>query len=376
MKTIIVFYPYNNIAIDQLSVIQSLRKKFKVILLIIDIRGNLQEVANKLGIENLSIFEKKSILFRIINKRIFFISKLLYYISLLYKFPIIVISKKADFVFAHLEIAGLISSFYENILNYKSFYFRHNTDAHLIDGNYKSKLINKLVNFLAKKIICVSSAVKYHLIHQEKVDSKKLYQINYGYDFKLYHDFKSYSKNKKNKLNRNSINLITIGRLVDLKRQILIFKLMLKLNKSKNKFNLFCLGLGANQKKLRQFIKINKLKNIFMLGYKKNILDYLKDSNILIHFSESESFGHVVLEAALVKKTVIVCKNVGIFNSLINHDVDGFLVSKKNPINDTYKILNSLNKKKIKQLGFKLHKSMIKKYHISNYEKKYLNLLK
>lgn len=376
MKTIIVFYPYNNIAVDQLSVIQSLKKKFKVILLIIDIKGNLHEVANKLGIENLSIFEKKSKLFGIINKKIFFISKFLYYTYLLFKFPIIVKNKKANFVFAHLEIAGLISSFYENILNYKSFYFRHNTDAHIIDGNYKSKLINTLVNSLAKKIVCVSSAVKYQLIHKEKVDSKKLYQINYGYDFKLLHNFKSYRKNKIKKLNRNCINLITIGRLVDLKRQILIFKLMLKLSSSNNKYNLLCLGSGANQKKLKQFIKINKLKNVFMLGYKKNILDYIKNSNILIHFSQSESFGHVVLEAALAKKTVIVCKNVGIFNSLINDGINGFLVSKKNPIPDAYKILNSLNKKKIKQLGFNLHKSMIKKYHISNYEKKYFNLLK
>ena len=106
-----------------------------------------------------------------------------------------------------------------------------------------------------------------------------------------------------------------------------------------------------------------------MIGYKKNVFDYIKKSNILIHFSESESFGHVILEAALAKKTVIVCKNVGVFNNLIHHGINGYLVSKKYPINDTFKILNSLNKKKIKQLGLKLHKSMIRKYNVNNYEK-------
>ncbi len=375
MKTIVVFYPYNNLAIDQLSILEFLNKKFNVILLTIDTRGDLHRAANKIKIENLSIFENKGKLYKLINKKIFLVSKFLFYFYLLYKFPIIIKKRKVNFVFAHLEIAGLISSIYENILNFKSFYFRHSADANFVEGNFKSKILHKVINFLSKNIICVSSAVKDQMIRKEKVNPKKIIQINYSYNFKLFNQFKS-STEKKTIFNKKKINLITIGRLVDLKRHILIFKLMLKLNKSKKKYNLFCLGTGVNQSKLKKFIKVNNVKNIFMIGYKKNVFDYIKKSNILIHFSESESFGHVILEAALAKKTVIVCKNVGVFNNLIHHGINGYLVSKKYPINDTFKILNSLNKKKIKQLGLKLHKSMIRKYNVNNYEKKYLELLK
>jgi hypothetical protein len=198
LKTLIVFYPYNNLAIDQLSVIEVLKKKFKVILLTIEIKGDLHKAANNLNIINYSLFEKKSFIYYIIKKRIFLVSKILFYFNIFYKFQKLVIKEKANYVFAHLEIAGLISSICEKIINFKSFYFRHNTDAHLLDGNFKSKLINTTVNFLSKKIICVSAAVKKYLIHNEKIDSKKIYQINYGYNFNLYYKFKSYKKKKNN----------------------------------------------------------------------------------------------------------------------------------------------------------------------------------
>ena len=154
MKTIVVFYPYNNLAIDQLSILEFLNKKFNVILLTIDTRGDLHRAANKIKIENLSIFENKIKLYKLINKKIFLVSKFLFYFYLLYKFPIIIKKRKVNFVFAHLEIAGLISSIYENILNFKSFYFRHSADANFVEGNFKSKILHKVINFLSKNIIC------------------------------------------------------------------------------------------------------------------------------------------------------------------------------------------------------------------------------
>lgn len=375
MKTLIIFYPYNNLAVDQLSVIEILKKKYKIILLTIEERGSLHKAASDLNVTSLSIFNKNNYFYNIIKKKKILISKIIYYIYLFYKFPKIILKHRAKYVFAHLEVAGLVSSFYEKFLNFKSFYFRHSADANLIEGNYRSKIINKLVNFISNDIICVSSAVKNHLIKIERVNPKKITQIDYGYNFNLHYKYKSYKKKYKFS-NSKTINLITIGRLVDLKRHILIFKLMNKLKNSNKNYNLVCLGSGSKEKELKNFIKINRLKNIEMFGFKKNILDYLMQSDILIHFSKSESFGHVVLEAALLKKTVLVCKNVGIFNSLINDKFNGFLVSKNNPINESLKILNTLTKKKAKQLGLKLHKSIIKKYHINNFERKYLELLK
>ena len=215
MKTIVVFYPYNNLAIDQLSILEFLNKKFNVILLTIDTRGDLHRAANKIKIENLSIFENKGKLYKLINKKIFLVSKFLFYFYLLYKFPIIIKKRKVNFVFAHLEIAGLISSIYENILNFKSFYFRHSADANFVEGNFKSKILHKVINFLSKNIIC-GSAVKDQMIRR-KSKSKKSYKLiiviilNYLINLKFY---------KKRKRFLTKINLITIGRLVDLKRHI------------------------------------------------------------------------------------------------------------------------------------------------------------
>ena len=89
-------------------------------------------------------------------------------------------------MFSHLEIPGLISGIYSFFFKFNNYYFRHNIESHLIDGNAKSKIVNNIVNKISKKIICVSERVKKHLINNEKVNKEKLICINYGYNFDFY----------------------------------------------------------------------------------------------------------------------------------------------------------------------------------------------
>jgi hypothetical protein len=71
MKTLIIFYPYNNLAVDQLSVIEILKKKYKIILLTIEERGSLHKAASDLNIINLSIFDKNNYFYNVIKKKKF-----------------------------------------------------------------------------------------------------------------------------------------------------------------------------------------------------------------------------------------------------------------------------------------------------------------
>ena len=145
-----------------------------------------------------------------------------------------------DIVFSHLEIPGLISATNSYFYKYKNYYFRHNMDAMSLDSNLKGKIANRLVNYLSENIICVSDPVKNYLITIENVNTKKIKVIEYGYDFNKYFDYQYNNKVSEIRKKYNSeILLISVGRLVPLKRHLLQLKLLHKLNDIfKNKFKL------------------------------------------------------------------------------------------------------------------------------------------
>ena len=121
---------------------------------------------------------------------------------------------------------------------------------------------------------------------------------------------------KINKLMRQKIDLhsdiskenslISIGRLTNQKNQIFLIKNFANLiNKYKN-LNLFILGDGENKSVLQKEINRNNLNSkVFLLGYKKNIFPFLKNSKAFILTSLWEDPGFVLLEAAFANKIII-----------------------------------------------------------------------
>ena len=379
-KKILLFYPYNQKAIDQQSVMGLLIKnQFKIFLLTIQPKGEIHNLSSKLGVKCFSIFnDEKNFLYKIINMRIIIISKILWYFYIFIYFGYFIKKNKIEIVFSHLEIPGLISGIYSFFFKFNNYYFRHNTDAHLIDGNIKSKIINKIVNNISKKIICVSERVEKHLIDNEKIKKDKLICINYGYNFEYYLAGLSANTAKQIRSKYNSENLIIcVGRFVQSKRHNLLINLIDILNKKyQSKYMLMCLGDGPLKKDLEILIKNLGLQEyVKLIGFKNNVIEHIIASDILVHFSESESFGHVVLEAGLSKKTVIVCDGVGVFNDFIKQDFNGFLVSKENAVDEAYNLLLNSSKEKINKMGINLYDTVTKEYHIDNVEKKYLELI-
>lgn len=114
------------------------------------------------------------------------------------------------------------------------------------------------------------------------------------------------SKKKINQIYDNkSLKLITLGRLVDQKNQIIILK-ALNLIKAKIKFQLIILGKGNLKKSLVNYIKKNKLqKNIKIFNFKNNPYPYIKQSDIFLLSSKFEGLPNVLLEAQTLKKYII-----------------------------------------------------------------------
>lgn len=370
-KNILIFYPYNKIAVDQISVIELLSKKHNIFFLSIDNYGPLHKIIHNMNIINYSIqdsYEKNGFFIKI---------KLFYYLHMFVLFSKIISRHNIDIVFSHLEIPGLISSISSYFYRFKNYYFRHNMDAMSLDSNIKGRFANRIVNFLSKNIICVSDPVKNYLITNEKVNSKKINVIEYGYDFDKYFDYQFHNKVSDIRKKYNSeILLISVGRLVPLKRHLVLLQLMYKLNNSfKNKFKLIILGEGPEQKKMVNYCKKYNLENVFLLGFKENIIDYIKASDLLIHFSHSESFGHVVLEAGLSSVPALACKNTGVFEKFIYHKINGYLINKNDPLDESFELLSNINSKELQKMGKKLHKTVLENFNIKNVINKYFDLI-
>ena len=125
-----------------------------------------------------------------------------------------------------------------------------------------------------------------------------------------------------------------------------------------NKIKLCLVGDGPYQVEYEDYCKKNSLEsNILFLGRRNDIPDIMNSIDILLHLSNSETFGMVIVEAMAMGK-VIVASNLGGIPEIIENNKNGFLVDK----DDFYK--NAELIKKIIE-----DKELLKKVRENNLEK-------
>ena len=94
---------------------------------------------------------------------------------------------------------------------------------------------------------------------------------------------------------KNKIYLISVGRLIKLKRNKDLLEALQFLPKN---IEAIFLGEGEEKKYLLNLSKkLNIEKRVHFLGVVKNPYKYIKNSNILVHTSETEGFPNVLVEA-------------------------------------------------------------------------------
>ncbi|MDY2584240.1 glycosyltransferase [Helicobacter sp.] len=97
---------------------------------------------------------------------------------------------------------------------------------------------------------------------------------------------------------------VAVGRLHAQKNYKTLLKAFLELKDSKIK--LMILGEGEQRGELEGFIRSHKMENVLLLGYQSNIYPFLKRADICVHSSFYEGFPNGVLEAACLKKPLIL----------------------------------------------------------------------
>ena len=239
-------------------------------------------------------------------------------------------------------------------------------------------LVSNLIKKKTKFILRISGLPKYNLFRKFlwKNLGQKIYKVTCPTNgtindlrlLKIFNDDKiillrdpiintkelSKMKNDKNYLNFDDkdFSIVAIGRLTKQKN----FKLLIQcfdqvLNLKKNS-KLFIIGDGEQKVFLQKLIEKKKLsQKIFLLGFQKNVFNYLKNANLFILSSLWEDPGWVLMEAAMCNTLILSsnCRN-GPKEFLENNR--GGVLFENNSIKDflsKFEQIIELNQKQIKE---------------------------
>ena len=179
---------------------------------------------------------------------------------------------------------------------------------------------------------------------------------------------------KELQLKEKDFVITIIGELNKNKNQILAIETLKDLIPEYPNFKLLIVGRGSLEEKYKQIIKKYKLEeNIKILGYREDIPQLLKITNLLLSLSYREGLPVNVMEA-MISKTPVVVTNCRGSRDLITNNKNGYIISQNNILELKEAIL------KIYCNPLVITKDSSEQYKLENvlklYEKVYLQIVK
>jgi len=224
--------------------------------------------------------------------------KLKYIVCLSILFKTLFFNKEKTLVFAFQ--ANIYSIIISKIFNTKVI-TRSNTSPSGWSKNIFMLYLYKIFLSSANDIMVNSKYFQMEFLKVFKIKTKCIYN---PFDKNLIRN-KISKIEKKNFFKKDTLNLISVGRLTDQKDHLTLLK-SLKFINPKLKLKLMIVGKGDNFVNLKKFIYEKNLQKIVCLtGYLKNPYPAIKNSQIVILTSKFEGLPNILLEAQYLKKYII-----------------------------------------------------------------------
>jgi len=224
------------------------------------------------------------------------------------------------------------------------------------------KIIWKLVDKKLHSILCPTKATLDLLKEQNIFNAKKIFLLEDPvFRIREVNDLK---KDKiKEDLDFNFKYILSIGRLTHQKNFNLLIEGFKEIKKIYNEYKLIILGEGEKRQELEKLVKeLNLEKDVFFLGFKNNIFNYLQISDCLISTALWEDPGFTLIESGILNKIVISsnCPNgpIELFN-----DNNGYLFNN----NDKTSLVNAFIKYKDTTFQENLKKKIVTKKKFKKY---------
>ena len=147
--------------------------------------------------------------------------------------------------------------------------------------------LNKFENIYAD-LDYIKKEVIYNYIDKETVLKKAQEKMDFEYD-------------------NNTINIVTVARLVPQKAIDRVIKVHGKLIKEGIMHHFYVIGDGPERKMLENMVKQYNLADTFhLLGQKENPYPYIKNADYFCLLSKFEGYGMVLEEAKILNKSIII----------------------------------------------------------------------
>ncbi|WP_349763459.1 glycosyltransferase family 4 protein [Fusobacterium sp. SYSU M8D902] len=280
----------------------------------------------------------------------------------------ILLENKYKFLHCHSPIGGVVGRLAGYKTQTKVIYTAHG--FHFFKG---APLINWLLYYPIEKYLSKYTDV---LITINKEDYKRAktfhakkveYIPGVGIDVEKIRSIKvdKEAKRKELGLTKENIVLLSVGELNKNKNHSIVIKALAKIN-NPNIYYLIC-GQGKLKEELIKLAKDLKIeKNVKLLGFRKDVYEIYKISDIFIFPSKREGLSVALMEA-ICCDLPIICSNIRGNNDLVENGKNGFLVKviEKNEYIEKIKLSKNLEKSTEKILA---------KINIQNIEQKMITI--
>ena len=330
MKKIFYWSPFlSNIAtidavVNSIKSIQKYDEKNFYEPSILDACGEWQTKNEKLKDINVIQLYKKNY-YNLLPKGSYFKSRLsqftifiLSFISLKKKLK----KEKPDYIVAHLIISLPLILFY--LYSFKTKLVVR------ISGTPKLNLIRKFFwSKFSQNVECVTCPTISTYNTLKRLNIFPVSKLKLLYDPII--SINRITQEKKKKIEtifNNKEYILSIGRLTKQKNFSLLINSFKEIKKKIPNINLVILGEGEERKKLEnQIIDLDLKSSVFLLGYRKNVFNYIYNSKCYISTSFHEDPGFSLIEAGSLNKIIIAFDSKTGPSEIIDRSRRGFLFS-------------------------------------------------
>ena len=259
-------------------------------------------------------------------------------------------------------ITGLVG-FIPCMLN---FFFKDLIVINSIQGYPKFNFIRKFIwKMFYKKsdyLITMTKQTKKDLENIVGIDSQKIFTIENPILHRKIKIMSLEAIDDEDKYIFNKKVFCAIGRLTHQKNFIQLLSYLKRYSDQTNyDFNLIILGEGEKRKELENYIKDNKIKNFYLLGFKDNPYKYLAKSSVYISSSLWEEPGHTLMEAGYLNIPILTSNCPNGPDEIIKNNSNGLKYELGNEFDFLEKIkkINNLNEIEKNKLLINMKKTIL-----------------
>ena len=176
---------------------------------------------------------------------------------------------------------------------------------------------------------------------------------------------------------RDNNYLIGVGRLTKQKNFEILIKAFNQIIRKDTKTKLLILGEGEQMLKLNELIiKLNLEKKVHLLGYQRNVFNYINNAKCLISSSLYEDPGFVIIEAGFLNKFVLAADSKTGPSEILNNSERGILFKNNDhkDLAEKYIEFTNLSNKEINKKIINL-KKYSRQFTLYNHFKNLKNIL-